>query len=315
MSPLLLAAGYVNADVTAAVARVPGFGERVTARSVSRSSGGMTANAACAAARFGVRTEFFGRVGEDPEGNAALAELEGFGVGTRWVVRSTSPTTTALVLLGPDGERAIISEPTLFDYGPLEEALRSLAGKGEACVHVDGYRLPEAVGLLRWARELGFRTSADLDGLEQEELRDSAAEIAASLDVAVLNGRLAGALAPRPLAAAERLLGAGAGIVAVTLGGEGAMVAWDKGALKVCAPKVEVRDTTGAGDAFVGALLAGWLEGQRVEDAAKLAVAAGAISVGGDGARGRLPGVREAGRFARSVVVDWESAEERSEAR
>jgi sugar/nucleoside kinase (ribokinase family) len=314
VSPTLLAAGYLNVDVTATVPRVPSFGERVTASSVSRSFGGMTANVACTASRLGLKTEFFGRVGDDLDGDAALAELERFGVGTHWMTRSPGPTTTALVLLGPDGERAIISEPMTFDYAPLEEALRYFVDRDDVCVHVDGYRLPEAVGLLRKARGLGFCTSADLDGLEAEELRSHAREIASSLYVVVLNSRLAGALASSPTRAAEGLIGMGAKVVAVTLGEEGAVVAQPGHHLHVRGPRVEVSDATGAGDAFVGAFLAGWLGGEGVEGAARLAVATGAVSVTGVGARGCLPDRKEAERIARAVVVEWEEIEERSEA-
>lgn len=311
MRPLLLAAGYLNIDVTATVPRVPALGDRVTALSVSRSFGGMTANAACAASRFGLKTEFFGTVGGDPEGDAALSELERYGVETRWVVRSVAPTTTAILLLGPDGERSIISEPMRFDYGPLEEALKAYSNRANACVHVDGYRLPEAVGLLQGARALGLRTSADLDGMEEQQLKESLPEVAASLDLLILNSRLVAALDPDPALAAGRLRGLGAGVVAITLGERGAMVAWKGGASLLRAPKVEVRDATGAGDAFAGAFLAGWLGGYGPEEAAKSAVAAGAISVGARGARGHLPDRVEAGRLADKVEAERQRIDER----
>ena len=315
MRPLLLAAGYLNADVTATVPHIPTSGERVTAISISRSSGGMTANAACAASRFGLRTEFFGHVGDDREGDAAISELERFGVGTRWIVRSSTLTTTALVLLNPDGERTIISEPMNFDYGPLEEALEEHSQETDICVHVDGYRLPEAVDLLRQARALGYRTSADLDGIEVGEFADCAPELASSLDLLVLNARLSDALDPNPAIAAEKLMCLGAEVVAVTLGGRGAMVAWRGGACLLRAPTVEVRDATGAGDAFVGAFLAGWLDGRSVEDAGRCAVAASAISVGAAGARGHLPVRQEAEQLASSVAVVGGRIDERSETR
>jgi len=311
MSPLLLAAGYLNVDVSATVPRIPDFGERVTAVSVSRSFGGMTANAACAASRFGLETEFFGTVGDDPEGDAALSELERYGVGTRWVARSAAPTTTAVVLLGPDRERSIVSEPMRFDYGPLGEALEGCPDRTDACVHVDGYRLPEAIGLLRGARTLGFRTSADLDGMEEREFVETLPEIAASLDLLILNSGLAAALDPGPARAAGRLRDLGAGVVAVTLGERGAVVAWKGGAALLRAPKVEARDATGAGDAFAGAFLAGWLDGLDAEGAGKLAVAAGAISVGAQGARGHLPDRPEAERLADRVEIERQRTDER----
>lgn len=312
MSPRLLAAGYLNVDVTAIVARVPSFGERVTALSLYRRFGGMTANAACTAARLGLRTEFFGRVGGDLEGDAALAELERFGVGTRWVTRTRAPTSTALVMLGLEGERAIISEPMTFDYAPLQEAVERFATEGEACLHLDGYRLPEALSLVRRARGLGLHTSADLDGIESKTLRKYVREIAASLDVVVLNQRLADALEASPQSVAERLSDLGAGIAAVTLGARGAVVAHRNRVFMAHAPSVEVRDTTGAGDAFTGGFLAGWFGGRSAEGAARLAVATGAISVGGSGARGHLPDKEEAERLARSVVTE---TEERSRTR
>lgn len=315
MTPILLAAGYLNVDITASVGRIPDFGERVTALSVVRSFGGMTANAACAASRLGLRTEFFGRVGKDPEGEAALAELRSFGVGTRWVSRSSSPTTTALVLLGPDGERAIVSEPMKFDYAPLEEAIEQFAGWDKVCVHLDGYRLPEALPVLWQARRLGLYTSADLDGFEAANLSTCGADVMSSLDVVVLNSRLAGMLASTPVAAAEELVGLGAEVVVVTLGKEGALVAHGKKLLRVRAPRVEVRDTTGAGDVFVGAFLTGWLGGEGTEGAAKLAVAAGAVSVTGVGARGHLPDRKEVEGIIRSVVVEEESLQKGRKAR
>ena len=314
VSPLLLAAGYVNLDVIATVERVPGFGERVTAGSIFRATGGMTANAACAAARLGLGTEFFGRVGDDTEGEAALAELRRFGVGTGWVVRSRRPTTTALVLLRPDGERAIVSEPMSFDYGPLEEAMESLVCEEDVCVHVDGYRLPEALRILSRARELGFYASADLDGLAEEDLRAYVAEISASLDVILLNRQLAEVLAPKPESAAERLLERGAGTVGITLGAQGAVVAERGWVRSLSAPRVKVCDVTGAGDVFAGAFLASWLTGSGAEEAGRLAVAAGAFSVGGYGARGCLQNREEAEQLARSMATDRKGLEERSNA-
>jgi ribokinase len=293
VSPLLLAAGYLNVDVVASVGKVPAFGGRVTAGSIRRSPGGMTANLACAASRLGLPTRFFGSAGRDAGGDAAVAELERFGVETAAVSRTRRPTTMALVLLGPEGDRAIVSEPLRFDYGPLEEAIEGHAGLGRVCLHVDGYRLPEALGRLRRARELGLVTSADLDGMEPEALADNAREIAPALDVVFLNRRLSTALAPAPQAAAERILNMGVGLVAVTLGERGALVCGPEGIVPFAAPAVEVVDTTGAGDAFAGAFLTRWMEGGTAREAGSFAVAAAALSVGGAGARGNLPARRE----------------------
>lgn len=295
MSPTLLAAGYINVDITAVVDELPEVGGRVTARSISRSPGGMTANMACAASRLGLRTLFFGNVGRGSEGDSVLGELEHFGVDTNSIERTASSTTTALILLKPDGERTIVSEPMIFHYELLKSAIET--SEGPDCLHVDGYRLPESLDILRKAREAGLYTSADLDGIEATVFADSFAEIAAALDVVFLNRSLAGVVAPAPRTAAERLLECGAGIVAVTLGEEGALVAENWSMDVFSPPPVEVRDTTGAGDVFAGAFLADWLGGNDIGHAGKFAVTASCISVGGQGARGHLPDTKEVERM------------------
>ena len=311
MRPVLLAAGYLNEDIVALVNHVPEFGGRVTAKSISRSPGGMTANLACAAARQGLVARFFGGAGQDEAGSAALDDLERFGVDTGEVVRTEQPTTTALVLLGPDGDRSIVSEPMAFDYGPIKLALDSFE-EDTGCLHIDGYRLPEALDLLHRARKLGLTTSADLDGMEPEVLTKFATEIASALDVAFLNRNLTSALAESPEEAMEILVRLGTRVVAVTLGAEGALVAESSGVIHVPAAQAAlVRDTTGAGDVFAAAFLASWLEGKLIKEACRYAVAASGLSVSGIGARGYLPSREEVTEAVRSSEANGASSTER----
>jgi sugar/nucleoside kinase (ribokinase family) len=313
--PVLFAAGYVNVDLVAEVDCVPDFGERVTARCIYRSPGGMTANLACAAARLGLRTRFFGSVGEDEEGDAALVELRRYGVDTGGITRMVRPTTTSIVLLGPHGDRGIVNEPMVFDYAFLEQALDGFTEEA-GCLHIDGYRLPEALWLLRKARNLRLVTSADLDGLNADVLADLVEEIAPALDLVFLNKALASALAGEPKKAATKLLALGTRVVAVTLGAEGALVAQPGQMTRVPAasPGV-VRDTTGAGDVFAAAFLALWLGGAEVEQAGRFAVVASGLSVTGVGARGYLPDREEVMEIVRSEKRWGTSVAERSDAR
>lgn len=312
MKPVLLAAGYLNEDVIASVGRIPEFGGRVTASSISRKPGGMTANLACAATKLGLETRFFSSVGEDEAGRAALDELSKYGVDVEGVMRVNEPTTTALVLVSPDGDRAIVSEPMTFDYEPVEHALDAWKG-GDGCLHVDGYRLPEALGLLRRARELGLSTSADLDGMEPETLADYGAEIAPALDIAFLNRRLAAALAEGPEEAANKMVELGVGVAVVTLGSDGAILAEPGVQMRVSAlPSGSVLDTTGAGDVFAAAFLVAWFEGEKAERAAEFAVAASGLSVRGRGARGCLPGREQVEETTGWIAKGRESQKERS---
>ena len=288
MRTLLLAAGYVNLDITADLSRVPGLGERVTAGSISRSPGGMTANMACAAAQLGMEVRFFGVVGRDEAGREAVAELERFGVDTKGMTVTEGSTTTSLILLGPGGDRAIVSEPLTFDYGALREAVKETWDRRK-CLHVDGYRLPEAASLLREARRAGFTVSADLDGIEPSDLPGMLPEIAGALDITFVNRDLAAAISEEPGEVTRNMIDHGVQAVAVTLGERGALVADGRGVARIAPPVVEVMDTTGAGDSFAADFLSEWMEDRDAQRAGTFAVAASAISVGAAGARGRLP--------------------------
>ncbi|MBD3885665.1 carbohydrate kinase family protein [Phormidium tenue FACHB-886] len=289
MPPTLLAAGYLNLDLVAVLDRLPAFGERETAQSLTRSSGGMTANLACAAAQLGLSVQFFGTVGKDPAGATALAELEQFGVQTNGIIRSDRPTTIALILLNPEGERAIISEPFAFDYSTLTTALT--VTPPSACLHLDGYRLPEGMTRLQQAKSRGLLTSADLDGIEPDAIAAVSRQAAPDLDVVFINRRLAEKLANSPADAAQFLLRSGAKTVAVTLAEQGALIASEEGEEYFIPALVDavVRDTTGAGDVFAGAFLAAWLQGRSIQFSGQFAVTASGLSLDSYGARGHLP--------------------------
>jgi ribokinase len=91
------------------------------------------------------------------------------------------------------------------------------------------------------------------------------------------------------LDAAPRLLSLGPASVVVTLGEDGAVFSGSEAAKHLPAPRVEVVDTTGAGDAFVGALSARLAEDAPLENAVAYAVRAGAAAVTEAGAQGALP--------------------------
>ena len=155
VSGTLLVAGYVNVDLLARVDRLPASGDRVTARSITRAPGGMAANVACAASRLGACVRFFGVVGRDEDGNAAVEDFQRFRVNTEGIVRVIKATTRALILVEPSGNRAIVSEPTSMDYTSLAEALSSrLQPEGDS-LYVDGYHVLSALPPLRRARSSG----------------------------------------------------------------------------------------------------------------------------------------------------------------
>jgi ribokinase len=124
------------------------------------------------------------------------------------------------------------------------------------------------------------------------------AGVLAGVDVLVPNrGELEVLAGPgEPAAAARSLRGPRA--VVVTLGAEGALVVEGERTERVAAPAVEAIDTTGAGDAFCGALADALARGATLVEAARWAVAAAALSVTRPGAQGGMPGPEAVRRTA-----------------
>lgn len=281
----LVVAGYLTIDISARVEQIPSLDARVTAAQVWRSHGGMAANCACAAARLGSEVSFFGHAGDDALSDESLAALEACGVEAGGVVRSAGSGSICLILVAPDGGRAIVSPPLRFDWRRLDAALAD----GVAGFHVDGYRLDDALPRAAAARARGVTTSIDLDGVESLAWED-ARSAAQAFSVLLLNRGVVAALDREPADAAGELAAAGADAVCVTLGADGVVVAaQDAPAAGIRGLVVETVDTTGAGDVFAGAFLHRLLGGAGPVAAAAFANAAAALSTTAAGARGLLP--------------------------
>ncbi len=159
---MIVALGYANLDLLVSVPRLPKSGERVHASSIQRRSGGMAANAAAAASRFGARVVFVGAVGRDADGRRLLDDLSACGIDVdatatnRW-------TSTAVILVAPDGQRAIISQDDAVGPAELRRALERLV-PGDGFLYLDGYRWPWAADHLADLPP-GVQVVVDLDGL------------------------------------------------------------------------------------------------------------------------------------------------------
>lgn len=281
---MILFCGYANVDVVARVPRLPDTGGRVHATAIDQWHGGMGANAAVAAARMGARCAFGGAVGSEPVDDAFLAALASEGVDVDWCHTDTA-VSTAIVLVTPDGERAIISRDDALDPARLTAGIRRLAASGGSWLYLDGYRWPESARVLDTtpgADRLGV--FVDLDGCEDP----AAARVALDRADHVAAGRsqltaLFGARDGDPAVLAQRH----GTVLVATDGADGWTLARaDGSAAHGAAMAVEVRDATGAGDCFAGCYLAGIAAGADPVDAARTAAVAAALSCTVPGARG-----------------------------
>ncbi|WP_033290218.1 ribokinase [Amycolatopsis jejuensis] len=248
----VVVAGSVNVDRVVLVQAHPRPGETVLGHGLRVSPGGKGANQAVAAARAGARVHLLGRVGADAE----LSGLRRHGVDvTHTLATAGVPTGTAHITVDEAGENSIIVHP----------------GANAAVQPSD---MDKAAAVIESAVVLLVQLEIPLDAAVR------AAEIAAAAGVrVVLNASPAGAVPERLLDLADpvivnehELAALGPCAACVTLGPAGAR--W--GAHTARPPKVEVVDTTGAGDSFAGALAAALAAGCGDAEALQAAVDAGA---------------------------------------
>jgi len=292
--------GSINQDFVLKVDRRPEPGETVTDAELTLYPGGKGANQAIAAARLGAEVAMLGRVGEDPFGGKLVENLRDNGVETSRVEAvSDAPTGSAFITVTPDGENAIVVSPGASRrFGPDEvgaasedlERARVLVAQLEVEV--------EAV-------EMATRIVAGSGGrflLNLAPPREVPGELLRLSDPLVVNEHevafLLGEDTRDPEESAGKLLDLGPPSAVVTLGAAGAILATGESSRHFPAPEVQVVDTIGAGDAFMGALAAKLAGGALLEEAVPYAVLAGAVAVTREGAQGSLPAPEDVEKFS-----------------
>jgi ribokinase len=273
--------GSINLDIVVEVERHPAPGETVLGGDRRELPGGKGANQAVAAARLGAEVGLVGRVGGDDAGRRLRDGLADDGVDVAHVVVDpAAPTGMALIAVDRTGENMIVVSPganARVSAADVEAAAELLGGAG---VVVAQHEVPEEAVA---AAVAGARGIVVLNPAP-------ARPVVAAVDVLVPNLGELEALAGRrgdPVELARGLDVARA--VVVTLGSEGAVVVEGDRVTRIAAPTVEAVDTTGAGDAFCGALAHALDAGADLVEAARFAARAAAVSVTKPGAQGGLP--------------------------
>lgn len=295
----IVVVGSANQDYIVGVAAPPGPGETVMATSLLTQPGGKGANQAVAAARLRGDVSLVACVGDDADGARLIRELRSEGVDTTEVeIISRGRTGLALVSVWASGENSITVVPgTNFSLTAerVGRAVSRIAGDlvgAGAIVVAQAEVLPEIIhAAVLAATDAGARMILNL-----APFQPLPATLLAGCDPLVLNEAEASGLLGWSVRGAEAAgraveeLRARTRSVVVTVGAEGACWADARGAGRVAAPAgAEVVDTTGAGDAFVGALAARLAAGETLEEAVRTGVLAGTFAVSSPGAQSSYP--------------------------
>ena len=286
--------GSINQDFVLKVERRPKPGETVTDAELSTHSGGKGANQAAAAALLGASVAFLGRVGDDGFGGPLVRALEEKGVETDLIEEAPGFSTgTAFITVTADGENAITVAPGANRSIAPEDVDAARGVIEGASVLVAQMEVPrEAVArAVEAAGEVGTRVVLNLAPpfeVPRPVLEGLGVLVVNEHEAAFLLGETVEGV-EGALAAAPKLVSLGPASAVVTVGADGAVFAGGPDAGHVPAPEAQVVDTTGAGDAFVGALAVRLARGDSLEEAAAYAARAGAAAVTREGAQGALP--------------------------
>jgi ribokinase len=304
--PRVCVIGSANLDFTVALPRLPRVGETVSMGSLLVNRGGKGANQAVAARRLGAEVRMIGCVGGDDSGSEIRRALREQGIGVDGIATSSEAATgTALIFVDREGRNQIGVAPGANHRLTVEMARAGEDAIAWAEVLVSQLEIPMPV--VRWALETARRHGVPtvLNPAPVQELSDELLGLVTYLtpnagEVAALTGIEVQDLDSGRQAAA-RLCERGAGTVIITLGEQGALVCDGASAVHFEAFPVEAVDTTGAGDAFNGALAVGLAAGGSLEQVIPLASAAAALTCTRRGAQDALPDRGDVERFLQSL--------------
>jgi ribokinase len=291
--------GSINMDLVVRAERMPRPGETLRGEGFTTVPGGKGANQAAAAARLGAAVEMVGRVGDDDFGPALLDNLRGQGVGTAHVtVDAESASGIAVIILDSAGENSIVVASGANGRVSLDDVagMRRLLDDARYLVMQFEVPLPAVRAAIDLGNEVGVPVvvnAAPALVVAPDFLRGVDTLIVNESEAEALAGMAVGDVEAAQKAGAKLRATAGLPAVIVTMGAQGALLLTAEQTLHIPAHKVNVVDTTAAGDAFVGGYVAALTRGHDRVEAARYANCAGALATTVLGAQTSLPSAEQ----------------------
>lgn len=287
----VLVAGAINTDLVARVHRAPEAGETVTGLAFDIFGGGKGANQALAAARSGARTTMLGALGNDDFGRQRLADLRADGIDVESVpLIDAVASGVALIVVDDAGQNRIAYVPGATLKVQAEMALAAYR-RSRPTVVLSTIELPNEALEPMFAAARADGATVIVNATPEPATGRALLPLVDLLIVNETEARelLGDQLADDWASVSDRLSVLGPGIVVITLGEEGALANFGGRIVRAAAPPVAVVDTTGAGDAFCGAMAARLAEGGDPVDAFRAGIAAGSLAVTIAGAQRSMP--------------------------
>jgi sulfofructose kinase len=294
-----LGLGLNSADTLIRLPHFPQLDSKVPILSSEILPGGQAASAAVACHRWGLRSRYMGKIGDDWAGRLQRDEFAREGIEARWVEVPHCASQAAYILIDQNsGERTILwQHDSRLDLTAADLPRDWITHT--RLLHVDGHPTAPAAAAARWARQAGVIVTADLDNIYP-----GVEELLLSVDYLMTSrgfpSRLTG-IENLPEALRDVSRRFRCRVVGATLGRDGAL-AWDGGSFHYSpAFCVEAIDTTGAGDIFHAAFAFALLEGHDLDHTLEFSCAAAALNCTAMGARGGIRPVKEIRKLIRGA--------------
>lgn len=292
--PRITVLGSINMDLVFCTPRMPAVGETIMGTAFRQVPGGKGGNQAVAAARQGAAVHFVGMIGDDGFGAEALRCLGAEGIATAGITSSPDGATgVAGIFVDDAGSNSIVLAPGANELLSVERVDAARPEIAAASFLVCQLETPlasvsRAIGI---ARDCGVQVV--FNPAPAQDLPDA---LLASVDYLIVNeteaAQLSGIAVSDPDSAARAaaaLRQRGAGVVLLTMGAQGVLVAAPGHQRFIPAVRVDVVDTTAAGDTFVGAFTVGLARGLSIDGATVEAQYAAAVTVTRLGAQTSIP--------------------------
>ena len=309
----VLVIGSLNADLVVRAPRFPQPGETISGDDLLTIPGGKGANQAVAAARQGAQVAMVGRVGSDSFGPFLVENLKSNNVDTSHILKTESATGTAIIVVDANGQNSIV----LSAGANGNVNFQDVDSAPDAKILLLQFEIPMDVVLHAARRYKAKGTTVILNPAPACKIPE---ELLTLIDILIPNESELAALANMPVndsasaeLAAKELLERGVKTVIVTMGSKGALLVTGVQVTQVDTYKIDVVDTTAAGDAFIGGftskLLASSLESGSLlpddiqqlaaglQSAVRYGCACGALAATKFGAQPSLPNKEEVETF------------------